>query len=129
MKKHRYQKLLEQIVNSEAKQCGDFSATARLAAELLLEQLVVSRVVISGFNEESNILENVYRTAASSVVSADVSRPLPSLCQAFVEELRVNRHIASDNCISDPRLVELNPYYRQQKVTAALEVAIRINGH
>lgn len=129
MKKHRYQKLLEQIVNSEAKQCGDFSATARLAADLLLEQLVVSRVVISGLSEESNILENVYSTPASAVVSVDVSRPLPSLCPIFVEELRINRHIASDNCISDPLLIELNHYYCQQKVSAALEVAIRINGH
>ncbi len=125
MKKHRYQKLLEQIVNSQAKQCGDFSATAKLAAELLLEQLTVSRVVVSGLNEQSNILENVFSTS----ISADVSRPLPSHCPAFVEELRVNRHIASDSCISDPRLVELNPFYRQQNITAALEVAIRINGH
>ncbi|MCL1059203.1 EAL domain-containing protein [Shewanella gelidimarina] len=129
MKKHRYQKLLEQIVNSEAKQVGDFHATAKMSTELLFEQLDVSRVVISGLSELTNTLETVYTEPVIALNVALQSRPQPLACPIFVEELRVNRHVASDNCVEDCRLIELNGYYQQHDVKAALEVAIRINGH
>ena len=129
MKKHSDQKLLEQIVNSEAKQNGDFTATAKLSAELLLKQFAISRVVISGLNEETDSLESIYCTSSATLNSEFASRPQPSLCPIFIEELRVNRHIASDNCIAEERLIELNDFYRQFNIKASLEVAIRINGH
>ncbi|MCL1048965.1 EAL domain-containing protein [Shewanella abyssi] len=129
MKKHRYQKLLEQIVNSEAKQEGDFHATAKMSAELLFEQLDVSRVVISGLSEESNILELVCNEVVIALNVDLKSRPQPSASPIFVEELRVNRLVASDDCIEDSRLIELVDYYQHHDVKAALEVAIRINGH
>ena len=44
MKKRKYQHLLELIVNSEAKQKGDFHNTAKLATELLCQQLLVTHV-------------------------------------------------------------------------------------
>ncbi|WOT06685.1 putative bifunctional diguanylate cyclase/phosphodiesterase [Shewanella youngdeokensis] len=129
MKKPRYQNLLEQIVNSEAKQCGDFFATAKLATELLLEHLELSRVVVYGLNEKTNNLEQVYIQPALAFGCDIQSRPQPLSSPIFIEELRVNRYVASDDCVVDDRLIELSSYYQRYQVKAALEVAIRINGH
>ncbi|MCL1144627.1 EAL domain-containing protein [Shewanella marinintestina] len=134
MKKQKSQQLLEYIVNSEAKQLGDFKATAQIAAELLSQQLNVSSVVVSAICSENDTLEQITRLTIASLPSKTLSqvqsyRPKPSLCDDFISQLKVERHITSEHCVDDPRLVELQAYYQGHGIRAVLEVAIRINGH
>ncbi|MGS0675704.1 sensor domain-containing phosphodiesterase [Shewanella sp. 0m-4] len=128
MKKHQFQQLLEYIVNSEAKQLGDFKATADIAAELLSQQLNVSSVVISALSAETNTLEQVTRLSMLPNVATDI-RPKPQSCSNFILQLKDERHISSENALDDSRLVELKPYYQALGIVSVLEVAIRINGH
>nr|WP_276521568.1 EAL domain-containing protein [Shewanella sairae] len=121
--------MLEYIVNSEAKQNGDFKATAQIAAELLAQQLDVSSVVVSALSSDDDTLEQVTRLTTSCNISSTLIRPKPSSCQSFIHQLKNERHISSEYCIDDSRLHELQNYYEHYGVVSVLEVAIRINGH
>lgn len=130
MKKQKSQQLLEYIVNSEAKQQGDFKATAQIAAELLSQQLNVSNVVVSALCHLDDKLEQIIRLSnlhANPISS--VHRPSPSASHAFIKQLIDERHISSEDCAHDSRLHELTAYYQAHGVVSVLEVAIRINGH
>ncbi|ABZ76505.1 diguanylate cyclase/phosphodiesterase with PAS/PAC and GAF sensor(s) [Shewanella halifaxensis HAW-EB4] len=130
MKKHQFQQLLEYIVNSEAKQLGDFKATAQIAAELLSQQINVSSVVVSALSAETNTLEQITRLCLGvNTSSASVIRPNPGSCTNFIHQLKDERHISAEFCGDDSRLVELKPYYQALGIISVLEVAIRINGH
>lgn len=130
MKKHKFQQLLEYIVNSEAKMLGDFKSTAQIAAELLSQQLSVSSVVVSALSAETDTLTQITRLNTSPNSSALTSiRPVPSSCPNFISQLKDERHITAEHCCSDKRLIELQAYYQQQGILSVLEVAIRINGH
>ncbi|WP_299809485.1 EAL domain-containing protein [uncultured Shewanella sp.] len=130
MKKHKFQQLLEYIVNSEAKLLGDFKSTAQIAAELLSQQLSVSSVVVSALSADTDTLTQITRLDTSPNCSALTSfRPSPSSCPNFIRQLKDERHITAEHCCSDSRLIELHSYYQQQGILSVLEVAIRINGH
>lgn len=130
MKKQKSQQLLEYIVNSEAKQQGDFKATAQIAAELLSQQLNVSNVVVSALCHLDDKLEQIIRLSnLHTNPTSSVYRPSPSASRAFIKQLIDERHITSEDCAHDSRLHELKDYYQAHGVVSVLEVAIRINGH
>ncbi|GIU15640.1 MULTISPECIES: EAL domain-containing protein [unclassified Shewanella] len=130
MKKHKFQQLLEYIVNSEAKLLGDFKSTAQIAAELLSQQLSVSSVVVSALSADADTLTQITRLDTSPhSPGLSSTRPTPSSCPNFIRQLKDERHITAELCCNDSRLVELQPYYQQQGILSVLEVAIRINGH
>lgn len=128
MKKHKSQQLLEYIVNSEAKQQGDFRRTAQIASELLSKLFSVSRIVVSALSSETDTLEQVVSLSVDSTSSGAISRPNPSTCPIFIRQLKDELYITAQSCCDDNRLLELKPYYQEHGVLSVLEVAIRING-
>lgn len=127
VKTRDYQHLLELIVNSTAKQEGDFTRTAELATELLCQQLAVKHVGVSAICSDTDATTEI--ATYGPQFKHQVVRPQPSLCANYLLELKSKRHIASDDTKSDPRLSEFaDAYFKPRGINASLEVAIRING-
>ncbi|MBW8184794.1 sensor domain-containing phosphodiesterase [Shewanella nanhaiensis] len=128
MTKRKYQHLLELIVNSEAKQMGDFHSTAKLAAELLCQQLLVTHVGVAIISCENNTISPVANYGHIS--PAEFLRPAPDLCPKYIAELRTKRLIDAFDTRNDSRLCELSSnYFTPNGVRSTLDIAIRINGH
>jgi diguanylate cyclase (GGDEF)-like protein/PAS domain S-box-containing protein len=128
VKQRKYQHLLELIVNSEAKQKGDFHQTAKLASELLCQQLLVTHVGVVIISCEKNLISPIANYG--HVESAKHLRPKPDLCPQYISELRHKRLIDAFDTRNDPRLSELSTdYFAPNGVRSTLDIAIRINGH
>ena len=128
MAEFSHQQLLEQIVNSTAKQQGDFTKTAELATELLFEHLGLSDVSVWGFSDEQNLQFTVARFGDLLIDQIQRTHHIAS-CPSYLSELKQRLFIASSNASNDPRLGELAAsYFIPKQVESVLDVAIRING-
>lgn len=128
MAEFSHQQLLEQIVNSTAKQQGDFTKTAELATELLFEHLGLSDVSVWGFSDEQNLQFTVARFGDLLIDQTQRTHHIAS-CPSYLSELKQRLFIASSNASNDPRLSEFAAsYFIPKQVESVLDVAIRING-
>ena len=127
MKKRKYQRLLELIVNSEAKQEGNFHKMAQMAAELLCQHLLVTHVGVVTISCEDNQINHIANYGHIS--PGGFLRPVPNLCPNYIIELVNKRLIDAFDTCHDPRLCELAfGYFVPRGVRSTLDVAIRING-
>ena len=128
MKKRKYQHLLELIVNSKAKQEGDFQKTAELATELLCQQLHVTHVGVCILSCDNNEISNIANYG--SLLSDTFLRPTPLDCPHYISELKNQRLIDATDIDTDVRLDELaSVYFSPKGIKSTLDIAIRINGH
>ncbi|GGI85171.1 bifunctional diguanylate cyclase/phosphodiesterase [Shewanella gelidii] len=123
------QSVIESIVNSDAKQQGDYTQTAELASELLFEHLAVSQVSIWSFSQDQTLQYQVAQFGNQP--STGLCRPVHiSALNKYCHELKISRIIAANSCLSDPRLDELvESYFKPNSIASSLDIAIRINGH
>ncbi|MBW3530095.1 GGDEF domain-containing phosphodiesterase [Shewanella sp. DC2-4] len=129
MKRRQHQHLLESLVQSTAKQQGDFTKTAELTTELLCQNLAVSLVSVWTFSSDQQTQSLVAQFG--SIMLQDIHRPkLLQDCPRYVHELKTLRHIDAGNALTDPRLSELAEcYFIPRQINSSLDIAIRINGH
>lgn len=129
MKRRQHQHLLESLVQSTAKQQGDFTKTAELTTELLCQNLAVSLVSVWTFSSDQQTQSLVAQFG--SMMLQDIHRPkLLQDCPRYVHELKTLRHIDAGNALTDPRLSELAEcYFIPRQINSSLDIAIRINGH
>ncbi|QSX35446.1 EAL domain-containing protein [Shewanella avicenniae] len=122
-----YRRLLESLTNSEAKQKGNFVATADLACRLLSEHLNVERVSVLSWSKDQNIQFEVARVGSQP----DVCRPQHLVDVGnYVAELHQHLHIDAADAVVDFRLSELRDHYLlPNNIGSLLDIAIRINGH
>ncbi len=122
-----FQRLLESLTNSEAKQSGNFVETAKLATQLLSEQLEVNQVSIWSWSKDQHIQFAVAH--AGKVIASERPKHLADM-EMYIAELRRHLHIAADDACNDMRLLELQrDYLIPNDIGRCLDVAIRINGH
>ncbi|KFZ37340.1 diguanylate cyclase [Shewanella mangrovi] len=123
----KYKRLLESLTNSEAKQKGNFVATAELASRLLCEHLDIDRVTVLSWSKDQNIQFEVARFGQQQAVN----RPQHlAEMSTYISELRTHLHIDAADAVVDHRFVELrDQYLLPNNIGSALDVAIRINGH
>ncbi|MCU8035072.1 MAG: EAL domain-containing protein [Shewanella sp.] len=128
MKRRQHQHLLESLVQSTAKQQGDFTKTAELTTELLCQNLAVSLVSVWTFSSDQQTQSLVAQFG--SMMLQDIHRPkLLQDCPRYVHELKTLRHIDAGNALTDPRLSELAEcYFIPRQINSSLDIAIRING-
>ncbi|NKF52588.1 EAL domain-containing protein [Shewanella sp. WXL01] len=145
MNRQEHQHLLELIVNSSAKQQGNFALTAELVCQQLREYCQVTQVFVWLFDQpvvNSSILEqpkrseqNYYQLVAHAHGDSDLfndyasHRKLARTNQEYVDELRLHRYIQTDDAQNHPLLTQLSSYYQAANIVSVLDVAIRINGH
>lgn len=128
MAEFSHQQLLEQIVNSTAKQQGDFTKTAELATELLFEHLSLSDVSVWGFSDELHLQFPIARFGDLLIDKTQRTHHISS-CPLYLSELKKRLYIASSNASTDSRLQELTQgYFIPKGVESVLDIAIRING-
>ncbi|GIU53203.1 bifunctional diguanylate cyclase/phosphodiesterase [Shewanella sp. KT0246] len=131
MKQSKQQHLLELIVNSVAKEKGDFTQTSELACKLLLKYFNATSVSVISLRNEA--LEQ--KVVACLSPNTEVSDAIKQLrhnhltSESYLEEIRCYRHIASSISATDKRLSCFSDYYQQSGIQSNLDVAIRINGH
>nr|WP_217272719.1 GGDEF domain-containing phosphodiesterase [Shewanella sp. NKUCC06_TVS] len=120
---------MESLVQSTAKQQGDFTKTAELTTELLCQNLAVSLVSVWTFSSDQQTQSLVAQFG--SIMLQDIHRPkLLQDCPRYVHELKTLRHIDAGNALTDPRLSELAEcYFIPRQINSSLDIAIRINGH
>ncbi|MCW3173855.1 putative bifunctional diguanylate cyclase/phosphodiesterase [Shewanella subflava] len=139
--------LLELIVNSSAKQQGNFTKTSELVSRLLQEHFVASSVSVwlfdEKFNGEHSVTENdqtafnscskrliAHYCAAGLENSKPTFDPQESEIQfSFFDELRRHRFIAAQTITAQSQLIHSFDYYQHHLIHSTLNVAIRINGH
>ncbi|WP_415837708.1 diguanylate cyclase domain-containing protein, partial [Shewanella livingstonensis] len=140
MNRKEQQHLLELIVNSSAKQQGDFVKTAELVCQLLREYFEASFVSVWSLRHK---IDNDSFAAADnficehSLVASNIDDKLSYLSHLrqitvdpqYFNELRSHRYIlSSDN--PHINLVEtFSDYYQYHNITTSIDIAIRINGH
>ncbi|MGL6013338.1 MAG: diguanylate cyclase, partial [Shewanella oncorhynchi] len=73
MKRRQHQHLLESLVQSTAKQQGDFTKTAELTTELLCQNLAVSLVSVWTFSSDQQTQSLVAQFG--SMMLQDIHRP------------------------------------------------------
>ncbi|MBR9727259.1 EAL domain-containing protein [Shewanella intestini] len=145
MNQQQHQHLLELIVNSSAKEQGNFALTAELVCQQLREYCQVSQVFVWLFDEQekvNHLLEqqdkadrNVYQLIAHSHGKTQLFSQFASHRKGvtthadYINELRLHRYIQASDAQSHPLLTQLHDYYCASNITSVLDVAIRINGH
>ncbi len=123
-----HQQLIEQIVNSTAKQQGDFTKAAELATELLFEHMSLSDASVWGFSDEQALQFPIARFGDLLLDNAKRTPHIAS-CHRYLDELKQRLHIASGKASQDSRLQELaSDYFVPKGIESVLDVAIRING-
>ncbi|MCC4831727.1 EAL domain-containing protein [Shewanella sp. 1_MG-2023] len=131
MMKQTEQHLLELIVNSVAKEKGDFTGTSELVCKLLLKHF--NATCVSVISLRNKALEQKVVACLSPVVAiSDAIKQLRHdnfASESYFEEIRRYRHIASSISATDKRLSCFSDYYKQTGIESNLDVAIRINGH
>ena len=122
--------LLELIVNSSAKQQGNFTKTSELVSRLLQEHFVASSVSIWLFDEKFESEQPVTENQQTSFNSCS-KRLIAHYCQidlnqskpafdtqqseiqfSFFDELRRHRFIAADNISAETQLIHSFEYYQ-----------------
>ncbi|MFS1438583.1 putative bifunctional diguanylate cyclase/phosphodiesterase [Shewanella sp. 10N.286.48.A6] len=131
MKQTEQRHLLELIVNSVAKEQGDFKQTSELVCKLLLKFFNASSVSVISLRNKSLKQEIIACLSADDSLKQLIyqHRNDNLVANAYFDDIRRYRHIVSDSSQTDTRLQGLSAYYKQANVHANLDVAIRINGH
>ncbi|WP_445778050.1 sensor domain-containing phosphodiesterase [Shewanella sp.] len=145
MNRKEQQHLLELIVNSSAKQQGDFTATSELVCQHLRVQFDASFVSVwlltdndGEHNAVGNTNTNDLHICAQNLVASCVVDTLehhPSLRQTtsidpdYFNQLRLHRYILSSDEHQQQLVEQFSAYYQQHNISSSLDVAIRINGH
>ncbi|MCT7943003.1 bifunctional diguanylate cyclase/phosphodiesterase [Shewanella holmiensis] len=139
--------LLELIVNSSAKQQGNFTKTSELVSRLLQEHFVASSVSVWLFDEKFDSAHSANDSNQVSFNSCS-KRQIAHYCEtdlnqsktifedpqseiqfSFFDELRRYRFIAADIITAKNQLIHSFDYYQRHSIQSTLNVAIRINGH
>ncbi len=125
--RRQYQQLLTTLVNSTAKQQGDFARTAALATDLLCQQLHASVFSVWVFAADQRTQSLVVRAGSNQEIA-----PRPQSLQDlphYLSELKHHCYIDAGDTLSDPRLAELaDNYFTPRQILSSLDVGIRING-
>ncbi|WP_434926031.1 sensor domain-containing phosphodiesterase [Shewanella sp. HL-SH2] len=147
MTQEQNQHLLELIVNSSAKQQGNFTKTSELVIKLLQQHFVDSTVSVWLFDEKLDSAEPSYdgqqnpslscsKRLISHYSGCDNNRPISTLATVqsginicYFDELKNHRYIATNNISHDNQLIHSFDYYSVNHIVSTLNVAIRINGH
>ncbi|QIR14517.1 sensor domain-containing phosphodiesterase [Shewanella aestuarii] len=148
MVQEQYKHFLELIVNSSAKQQGNFTKASELVCELLQENLDASFVSVWLFDQQliepaavvstNNVSPLTYyskRLIASfvgdndTIYDVDNNERQTIIKQAYFDELRHHRYVLTDEVTPDCQLIKSYQFYKSQQVANVLDVAIRINGH
>ncbi|BCV66502.1 bifunctional diguanylate cyclase/phosphodiesterase [Shewanella carassii] len=129
MKQHRYQRLLELLTNSVAKQQGDLIKTAELATELLCQYLNVQHASVWSWSKDQHVQFEVARFGSGRPIHSPKPQHLGQL-PTYTQQLKQKRYIDANDAGADWRMSELAEiYYSANGIVGALDIAIRINGH
>ncbi|AZG36393.1 MULTISPECIES: bifunctional diguanylate cyclase/phosphodiesterase [Shewanella] len=140
MNRKEQQHLLELIVNSSAKQQGDFKKTAELVCQQLREYFAASFVSVwslrnkndsNGFADDDDFI--CEHTLVASKVNDKLSH-LSHLRQMTIDpqyfnELRSHRYILSTDSTHINLVQTFSEYYQHHNIATSIDIAIRINGH
>ncbi|MCL1142505.1 EAL domain-containing protein [Shewanella gaetbuli] len=146
MTQEQYRHLLELIVNSSAKQQGNFAKTSELVCKLLLQQFDVCAVSVWLFDEEFDNQNSVEpneeqfvfcsKRPISSYFSANVTHTHLSRNEQnwsitfdFFKQLKQHRYLSENPHVKPEYQILEHEFYVQNNVQNTLNVAIRINGH
>ncbi|WP_144208111.1 putative bifunctional diguanylate cyclase/phosphodiesterase [Shewanella donghaensis] len=131
MRQTEQQHLLELIVNSVAKEKGDFKQTSELACKLLMKYFNATCVSVISLRDKA-LEQKVIACLSPNLTfeeSVNFHRNNSLISDSYFDELRRFRHVFSNSSQSDKRLQSFNEYYCQTHIQSNLDVAIRINGH
>ncbi|WP_394494987.1 sensor domain-containing phosphodiesterase [Shewanella sp. ENK2] len=131
MKQNEQQHLLELIVNSKAKEKGDFTATSELACKLLLKYFNATCVSVISLRNKA-LEQKVVACASPNTSMVEVTQKFRHkhfASELYFDEIRRYRHVVSNISPTDKRLTCFSEYYLQSGIQSNLDVAIRINGH
>lgn len=148
MTQEQNQHLLELIVNSSAKQQGNFTKTSELVSKLLQQYFLASLVSVWLFDEKFDSDQASHVSADESAFLSCSKRLIAHYCEAnqansqhafeteqseidfsYFEQLKNHRYIAVNHITSASKLIHSFDYYEANHVVSTLNVAIRINGH
>ncbi|GGB63499.1 putative bifunctional diguanylate cyclase/phosphodiesterase [Shewanella inventionis] len=140
MNRKEQQHLLELIVNSSAKQQGDFTATSELVCQLLREHFDASFVSVWLLSQDDSTPSklDVFHVCQHNLVASHVANMLEhnaSLRQTsaidplYFTELRSHRYLLSSDDPQSAQIPQFIAYYQHHNINTRLDVAIRINGH
>jgi len=140
MNQKKQQHLLELIVNSSAKQEGDFPKTSELVCQLLREYFAASFVSVWLLRRQSDsdgfTIENGHICEHSLIASKidDKLNYLSHLRQVTIDpqyfnELRSHRYILPTDSQHINLVQTFSDYYQRNNITTSIDIAIRINGH
>ncbi|WP_394131592.1 EAL domain-containing protein [Shewanella maritima] len=147
MNQEQDQHLLELIVNSSAKQKGDFTGTAELVCDSIRQYSDASQVSVwlfrRDFSLQDQILPNYQQEVSYTYNNALIAkrshhdwkigtqelRAKLSFPDAYFKSLRKHRYVYTQDPSS---YLDCDPFYdylNQTKLNCVLDIAIRINGH
>jgi diguanylate cyclase (GGDEF)-like protein/PAS domain S-box-containing protein len=132
--------LLELIVNSSAKQQGDFTKTAQLVCQLLHEYFTASYVSVwllrSQSESDAFTIDNGYiceHSLIASKIDADLNYSSHlrqvTIDAEYFNELRCHRYISSTDSQHINLIQTFSDYYQHHNIITSIDIAIRINGH
>lgn len=121
-----HQELLEQIVNSEAKALGQYSQTANMCCQLLLEFFHGFNVMVWQLDQQNHRLTPLASADLSSQ-SPLSSTSRPQLSSDYLQHLHDHRFFVATDDADMPFIV--SRYQHGEPVKQIFDVAIRINGH
>ena len=145
MNRKEQQHLLELIVNSSAKQQGNFSETSEMVCQLLREYFDASFVsvwLLTNSIDDTHTIDATnsdgFYVCAHNLVASNIADPLShnaSLRQTsiiepqFFTELRLHRFILSSDVHQKNLIQQFASYYEHHNISTSIDIAIRINGH
>tara|TARA_R110002033_G_C3880235_1_gene237970 strand:+ start:271 stop:2502 length:2232 start_codon:yes stop_codon:yes gene_type:complete len=139
MSRREHQHLLELIVNSSAKQQGDFTKTAELVCQLLRDYFKASFVSVWSLRHKNNdgLLVDERLISEHSLVASDVDQTLVytshlkqmTIDPQYINELRCHRYILSTDNAHINLVDTFSDYYQHHNIVTSIDIAIRINGH
>ncbi|MGP1721276.1 sensor domain-containing phosphodiesterase [Shewanella frigidimarina] len=140
MNRKEQQHLLELIVNSSAKQQGDFTKTAELVCQLLREYFTASFVSVwtlvsktdnDDFTADDNFI--CEHTLVASKIDEKLSHSSHlrqiTIDPQYFNELRSHRYILSSDNPHINLVQTFSDYYQHHNIITSIDIAIRINGH
>ncbi|MGX9461664.1 EAL domain-containing protein [Shewanella sp. A14] len=140
MNRQEQQHLLELIVNSSAKQQGDFTKTSELVCQLLHDYFSASFVSVWTLDDkdigDAKVVNNDF-VCEQTLVASKTSDNLihfshmrqMTIESAYFDELRSHRYILSTDTPHIDLVEAFSDYYKHHNILTSTDIAIRINGH
>ncbi|QDE31375.1 MULTISPECIES: EAL domain-containing protein [Shewanella] len=146
MNRQDQQHLLELIVNSNAKQQGDFTKTSEFVCQLLLEYFAASFVSVwtlgnntanDGLVVNDNSIVDGSCVCEHTLVASQIADQLVHVSNLrttaiepqYFDELRSHRYILSNGNSQINLIHTFSEYYQHHNIVTSVDIAIRINGH